>query len=326
MTLQAGLLGYPIEHSLSPALHNAAYAELGLDWEYRLYPCENVDAFQAHLARARQNPLDYLGFNVTTPWKLEAYRACTLRSPEVEICHSANVLGFGQADSADRSSLRAATTDGAGVWNFLRDSAGLQLAGASIVLCGTGPAAASILLTLLQNQAGSVTVLSRDAQQAQVEVSALVRRYGETRYRKSMQKLSGQPISQLHAAVGAAVQDYQQLPPIPPVQVAGYDQAGEHLAQAVVLIDATPLGMSAGDAPVVPAELLHSGLAVLDLVYGHGETTLLAAARAAGAQAFDGLGMLVEQAALTIEFWARAKGHSGLVAPRELMYKTAGGR
>jgi shikimate dehydrogenase len=61
---------------------------------------------------------------------------------------------------------------------------------------------------------------------------------------------------------------------------------------------------------------------VLDVVYGHGETALLQGAWAAGAKAFDGLGMLVEQAALTIEIWARAQGME-LVAPRVVMEQAA---
>jgi shikimate dehydrogenase len=70
-----------------------------------------------------------------------------------------------------------------------------------------------------------------------------------------------------------------------------------------VLVQATPIGMGAGGAmPVAPA-VLRPGLVVADLVYHPLETPLLAAARAAGAAAVDGLGMLVHQAALQVEAW-----------------------
>jgi shikimate 5-dehydrogenase len=80
--------------------------------------------------------------------------------------------------------------------------------------------------------------------------------------------------------------------------------------------------MHPDDAPVVAPEALGPGLVVLDVVYGHGETALIQAAREAGAQAFDGLGMLIEQAALTIEIWAREQGQQ-LKAPRTLMRQAA---
>jgi shikimate dehydrogenase len=76
--------------------------------------------------------------------------------------------------------------------------------------------------------------------------------------------------------------------------------------------------METNDETVIPPEALKPSLAVLDVVYGHGETALLKAAREVGATALDGLGMLIEQAALTIEIWAQAQGIP-LVAPRDIM-------
>jgi shikimate 5-dehydrogenase len=73
---------------------------------------------------------------------------------------------------------------------------------------------------------------------------------------------------------------------------------------------------------VVAPEALREGLVVLDVVYGHGETALIREARKAGATGIDGLGMLIEQAALTIEIWARAQG-APVEAPRAVMRQAA---
>jgi shikimate dehydrogenase len=79
---------------------------------------------------------------------------------------------------------------------------------------------------------------------------------------------------------------------------------GEHaVADADVVVNATSVGMGGSPATPVPAHLLREGQIVADLVYHPLETPLLAAARAAGAQVVDGLGMLVHQAALQQELW-----------------------
>ncbi|MCL2883678.1 MAG: hypothetical protein FWF30_04350, partial [Coriobacteriia bacterium] len=104
----------------------------------------------------------------------------------------------------------------------------------------------------------------------------------------------------------------------PPIRACSYAQAEAELPGIQVLIDATTLGMQPGDPAVVSPQFLHSGLYVLDLVYAHGQTALVTAARAAGAQAEDGLGVLVEQAALALEFWCAQQGLQ-LKAPRSAM-------
>ena len=80
--------------------------------------------------------------------------------------------------------------------------------------------------------------------------------------------------------------------------------------------------MNPADGAIVPVELLRPSMAVVDVVYGHGETALIKAAWEIGARAFDGLGMLIEQAALTIEIWALEQERI-LEAPRDLMLEAA---
>lgn len=70
-----------------------------------------------------------------------------------------------------------------------------------------------------------------------------------------------------------------------------------------VVVNATPLGMSGGDTLPVAPESLHAGQAVVDLVYHPADTPLLTAARAQGATAVNGLGMLLHQAARSFTLW-----------------------
>jgi shikimate dehydrogenase len=259
---RTGLTGYPIAHSLSPALHNAVYRELGLDWEYGLYPCVDETAFLALIAELRA---EWVGLNVTTPYKPQAFAACECLLPDAEASGAVNVLTAGAVLTGDN-------TDGRGLLAALARATGITLAGTHFVICGNGSVTGSIVAALKDKATASITVLSR------------------------------------RAAPGTQP----------------YSKASEVLATADVLIDATTLGMQPHDGSALPLELLRPDLVVVDTVYGHGQTALIKAARAIGAPAFDGLGMLVEQAALTIEDWLAAQGIIAEV-PRDLMYTIARG-
>ena len=290
--LKAGLLGYPIGHSLSPALHNTAYRELGLDWEYALYPCPDSAAFAQTVRDAQRQPGQWLGFNVTTPYKPDAFAIASEHSYYDAIISGANVLSF----SAGCPAVYGDNTDGRGLVAALKRQLGITLGGAEVMLCGTGAVALSVLLSLVNEQAAAVTVLSRSSESSRQRIQEFVER--------------------LHGTA------------LPAIELLSYDElrnavaAGRH-QNADILIDATPVGMAATESLLVPAELLHPDMAVVDVVYGHGETALAKAAGQAGASAIDGLGMLVEQAALTIEIWAREQGLS-LEVPRDAMYQAAG--
>lgn len=290
MTKKVGLLGYPIGHSLSPAIHNAAYGALGLDWSYDLYPCEDAAAFFALIAEAKAHPQDYLGFNVTTPYKYEAYAACSEHSPSDEVVGNANVLTLLSSAQAKDGRIRGANTDGRGLLTALKRQLDIEVRGASVVLCGTGPVALSTLFALIEDAAASVSIVSRDTEKGRDLTARLLTRLGEA--------------------------------PLPCLEVIGYGEVASPLEEADLLINATTVGMHPGDASVVPPTALRAGLSVYDVIYGHGETALIAAARQAGAKACDGVGMLVEQAALTVEIWARESGYT-LTAPRGLMYEVA---
>ncbi len=72
-TKLVGLLGQPVNHSLSPIMHNAAYEEMGLDWCYVAIPC-NTSNLEKVITALRL--IDCKGLNVTIPHKQEALKAC----------------------------------------------------------------------------------------------------------------------------------------------------------------------------------------------------------------------------------------------------------
>ena len=98
----------------------------------------------------------------------------------------------------------------------------------------------------------------------------------------------------------------------------------EDLKGADLVIDATPLGMNEGDPTPFDTRCLSPGQTVFDVVYGHGETALLRAAREAGCAAYDGSGMLVAQAVETVRDLAAITGVFSIPAHMDLFAIMAG--
>lgn len=251
------VLGHPVAHSKSPAMHNAAYRALGLDWEYGFADCPTEGEARAFLARR-----DWLALNVTMPWKPLAYQAATARTEEARLAGGANVLVRRGGD------LLADNTDGKGCVAYLR-RCGIEFAGACAVVCGTGPTSLAIMHAVAVAGAEQVVLLGRDeAKASRVLAGYRAHRNGAART--------------AHLFAGA------------------YERHGEAIATADVILDATPLGMEQGDPAPFDTALLSAGQVVFDVVYGHGDTALMAAAREAGCAAYDGTGMLVAQAVETV--------------------------
>ena len=100
-----------------------------------------------------------------------------------------------------------------------------------------------------------------------------------------------------------------------------YATSRQAIAGADIIIDATPLGMKAGDPAPFDTTLLSADQTVFDVVYGHGETALARAARAAGCRFFDGAGMLVGQAVVTVGILRDITGEAALDIPEDELFR-----
>ena len=109
MSTLAGVLGFPVAHSRSPAMMNAAFAELGLDWRYVRLPVPPVRFEETARALPRSG---YRGANVTIPHKLAAHALADERTPAAAAIGAANTLSFDAgrvlADNTDAGGLMAA--------------------------------------------------------------------------------------------------------------------------------------------------------------------------------------------------------------------------
>lgn len=147
-----------MEHSLSPVIHNAGYAALGLDWVYLGF---QVRAGGGAAAVQAARTLGLRGLSVTMPHKADVVVAADELSPAVGKLGSANtiVLEGGRA--------RAHDTDGPGLIRALREELRFEPEGKRCLVVGTGGAARAIILGLAESGAGSVAVLGRSRQRAE---------------------------------------------------------------------------------------------------------------------------------------------------------------
>jgi shikimate dehydrogenase len=153
-TKQVGLIGWPIEHSLSPAMHNAAFAELGLDWTYNLFPTQPGDLGWLLKNLDAQN---IVGANVTMPHKQ------TIMPYLDHISDDARIIGAVNTIHIQNGKLIGHNTDGIGFLNALKE-AGHEPAGMQVALLGAGGTARSVIFSLAQAGADRITVVNRTAE------------------------------------------------------------------------------------------------------------------------------------------------------------------
>jgi shikimate dehydrogenase len=156
-TRVAGIIGDPVSHSRSPAIHNAAFAALGIDWVFVAFHVPPGDAPRA-LEGVRS--LDIAGLSVTMPHKQDAARCCDDLTP------TAATLGAVNTVVARDRSLLGDSTDGEGLVRALRDE-GVDASGARVVVLGAGGAARAIVHALGRVGA-QVTVSARRLEAAEL--------------------------------------------------------------------------------------------------------------------------------------------------------------
>ncbi len=148
-TKVAAVIGHPVAHSLSPALHNAAYTALGLDWAYVAF---DVAPGAAPEALAAMRALGIAGLSVTMPHKTAVADACDEYGDDAAALRSVNTvtrLGDGR--------LRGDSTDGDGFLRALTD-ADVGVKNEAVLVLGAGAAARAIVLALAR--AGADVVVS----------------------------------------------------------------------------------------------------------------------------------------------------------------------
>jgi shikimate dehydrogenase len=155
----AGLIGDPIAHSRSPALHNAAFAQLGFLARYELWPTPAAD-LPARIESLRAPHI--LGANVTLPHKIAVLELLDRLDPAVEAIGAANTI-IREADG----SLTGANTDAPAFLMSLREEGGYDPAGQAAVILGASGAARAAAVALIGAGAAQLTIANRTRERAE---------------------------------------------------------------------------------------------------------------------------------------------------------------
>lgn len=263
-----GLIGYPIEHSQSPALFRA-YAPQRAYADYQLFSLPELRVLPQLLSTYYPK-----GLNVTTPYKeevLQLFPDIEL-SAEVKRIGATNVLTFDYGTwDRERSPLppcRAYNTDVYGFCESLRPR--LRTEYREVFIFGTGGAARAVALAL--ENLGYAEHYSFVSRTPEASKEAL-RIFGASK----------------------------------PCKVISYEDLGLRLGTGQIIINATPLGLTEGQAPPIPYERLGADCLCYDLVYKGGDTPFLQQAQLYGAMCVNGAEMLRLQAEASWAIWLDAE-------------------
>ena len=280
------LIGHPLGHSVSPAIHAAAYRCLGVLAEYSLRDSPTEADVLAEVARIRRGEID--GANVTVPWKQVALRAVDVLDESASAAHAANTLARNASGQ-----VVAYNTDS---WGLADE---LALARAEL-----GPVPPDRDTALIIGNGGAALAAVRACGYAGIGRVIVAARKWELDTPRS-----AWPLCAEFESLGASC-----------VPLAPASWHGDR-SRILAVIQATSAGMKGTSggralAEALDLEALPRSIAY-DLVYNPKDTPFLQAARTYGHLAVGGLGMLIEQAARAIEIWFGAR------PPREPLLEAA---
>jgi shikimate dehydrogenase len=293
-----GLIGHPVKHSLSPAMHNAAFRALGIKAEYRLFEVKpsDLESFLLNKEYAVKDvdgnsyrAGDICGFNITIPHKVRAKEILEAEykniSPQAQ--KYSDLVGAVNTVKLDNSGIIWHNSDAPGFIKALKQDLNFEKNDTKDALIfGCGGAGRAVISGLCLADNGMVRNIYVYEVNPKVEESA------RTYYGRFSPEA---PINQKLKFISA-----KEIPAI--------------INDCCLLVNATPIGMYPSDKQLIQSDLLYQGLFVYDVVYNR-ETEFIKAAGERGCIIANGAGMLLHQAALAWELW------TGEDAPLEVMRK-----
>ena len=257
-----GIFGYPVEHTFSPGMHNAAFAKIKRDACYVPFAVAPADLKNAVRAIV---PLGFCGLNITIPHKE------TIIPFLDDLTDDARMIGAVNTIEVARGKLIGHNTDGRGFLRSLREETGFSPKGKTILMVGSGGAARAVGFNLALSGAQTIVLCDLDTVKAS-KLGRDIQRKTDTR-----------------------------------VMIVKPEGLVKKALIAECIINATPLGLKAGDPLPIPRHVIQKDHLICELVYNPLWTPLLKAARSAGAKTLSGIGMLLYQGVIAFEIWTGGK-------------------
>jgi shikimate dehydrogenase len=259
------LLGDPVSHSISPAMHNLAFEILGLDYVYLAFKT-NIEEFEHTVATLKQ--IGARGFNCTMPCKRIAAQRCDELSPAARFMNSVNTVVI------ENGKLMGHNTDGVGYMRSVID-AGHDIIGKQMTLLGSGGASSAILTQAALDGVAKINVFARKGNSWDVIEKQITQINKETSCIVTLNELSDKTALKVS------------------------------IADSAILVNGSSVGMAPNTAEcLIPdTSYFHPELIVSDVIYNPQKTKLLAMAESAGLSTFNGMYMLLYQGAAGFQLW-----------------------
>lgn len=260
-----GLLATPISHSISPAMHNTAFAMLGLDFVYLAFDC-NREKLGAAVEGLKA--IKVRGFNLSMPNKTEIIKHLDKLSPAAKLSQAVNTV------VNDNGILTGHNTDGTGYMLSLKDE-GIDIIGKKMTIIGAGGAAIAICVQAALDGVKEISIFNR---------------------RGSSYNRSEEIIRRINEVTNCSVQVFN---------IEYTEKLRIEIRSSAILVNATPIGMKPFEnmCCITDPTMLREDLIVSDLVYMPSRTKLLEIAQKRGCKIINGLGMLLWQGAKAFELW-----------------------
>ena len=264
-----GLLGQPVNHSLSPIMHNAAYEEMGLDWRYLVFPCDKTNLIQVTQSLSFIN---CKGLNITIPHKQAVLKTCKKLTTIASTIKAVNTL-----IPEKNNQWIGANTD---VEGFLMPLKNKDLSTKNVVVIGCGGSARAVVMGLTGLDLKQISIIGRN------EASLKL-------FMNDMKCLSTNNIGLIKAInnkevnVKPYIEDANLIINTTPIGMNSKITNKENI----------PLGLKIWDD-------LSSKTILYDLIYTPRPTNWLKLGQEKNCLTIDGLDMLVHQGALSIKLWS----------------------
>ncbi len=267
-----GLLGQPVNHSLSPIMHNAAYEEMGLDWCYMAMACESKDLKKVTKALRY---LDCKGLNITIPHKQEVIKACHKLT---EIAN--NIQAVNTLIPEKNNQWIGANTDVEGFLTPLKDH---NLKGKSVIVIGCGGSARAVVMGLSNLNIKKITIIARNEITLDIFVKSMS-------HLLSKKHILIEGVNNKNFNISPYIKESDLIINTTPIGMNKRNNKHENI----------PLGHEIWDC-------LSNKTILYDLIYTPRPTNWLKLGQQKNCFTIDGLDMLVEQGAFSIRLWSGFK-------------------
>lgn len=259
------LLGDPVSHSISPAMHNLSFETLNLDYVYLAFKT-TIDEFENTVATLKQ--VGARGFNCTMPCKRIAAEKCDELSPAAKFMNSVNTVVI------EDGKLIGHNTDGVGYMRSVVD-AGHDIIGKQMTLLGSGGASSAILAQAALDGLTNINLFARKGNSWNVIEKQVDQINAETNCKVTLNELADETALK------------------------------KSIADSAILVNGSSVGMVPNtDGCLIPdTSFFHPELIVSDVIYNPRKTKLLTLAESAGLATFNGMYMLLYQGAEAFKIW-----------------------